>query len=253
MVPIPRYAPHTIACLHRTESLPWAWRSSSARSPPIPSHLVSSSRIHSPLATLTSPARELCAAYACVRAHCCMRIAWGMRSECMMGAQEDCSEGLLRGIARWILVGLGGRLVGSQCSMGLICREYAGLKCCSIAGLGQRRPSNGIRMAWPGGPFAARLRNRSDAPISVHKRCGSRAAGRRVQFLPKLVLTHLATWLGSQWLAGLGGRRGASRAQLVWESAARGAFAACAVERRARTWVSGWDQGFGCWEFVDMA
>ena len=179
--------------------------------------------------------------------------AWGMRSECMMGAQKDCSEGLLRGIARWILVGLGGRLVGSQCSMGLICREYAGLKCCSIAGLGQRRPSNGIRMAWPGVPFAARLRNRSDAPISVHKRCGSRAAGRRVQLLPKLVLTHLATWLGSQWLAGLGGRRGASRAQLVWESAARGAFAACAVERRARTWVSGWDQGFGCWEFVDMA
>ena len=48
-------------------------------------------------------------------------------------------------------------------------------------------------------------------------------------------------------------RVGGLRARLVWERAARGAFAACAVERRARTWVSGWDQGFGCWEFVDMA
>ena len=48
-------------------------------------------------------------------------------------------------------------------------------------------------------------------------------------------------------------RVGGLRARLVWERAARGAFAACAVERRARAWVSGWDQGFGCWEFVDMA
>ena len=47
-------------------------------------------------------------------------------------------------------------------------------------------------------------------------------------------------------------RVGGLRARLVCERAARGAFAACAVERRARAWVSGWDQGFGCWEFVDI-
>ena len=62
-----------------------------------------------------------------------------------------------------------------------------------------------------------------------------------------------STWLGSQKSGGVGARVGGLRARLVWERAARGAFAACAVERRARTWVSGWDQGFGCWEFVDMA
>ena len=62
-----------------------------------------------------------------------------------------------------------------------------------------------------------------------------------------------STWLGSQKSGGVGARVGGLRARLVWERAARGALAACAVERRARTWVSGWDQGFGCWEFVDMA
>ena len=62
-----------------------------------------------------------------------------------------------------------------------------------------------------------------------------------------------STWLGSQKSGGVGARVGGLRARLVWERAARGAFAACAVERRARTWVSGWDQGLGCWEFVDMA
>ena len=62
-----------------------------------------------------------------------------------------------------------------------------------------------------------------------------------------------STWLGSQKSGGVGARVGGLRARLVWERAARGAFAACAVERRARAWVSGWDQGFGCWEFVDMA
>ena len=59
-----------------------------------------------------------------------------------------------------------------------------------------------------------------------------------------------STWLGSQKSGGVGARVAGLRARLVWERAARGAFAACAVERRARTWVSGWDQGFGCWEFV---
>ena len=43
----------------------------------------------------------------------------------------------------------------------------------------------------------------------------------------------LATWLGSQKSGGVGARVGGLRARLVWESAARGAFAACAVERRA--------------------
>ena len=62
-----------------------------------------------------------------------------------------------------------------------------------------------------------------------------------------------STWLGSQKSGGVGACVGGLRARLVWERAARGAFAACAVERRARTRVSGWDQGFGCWEFVDMA
>ena len=42
-------------------------------------------------------------------------------------------------------------------------------------------------------------------------------SGRRVQLLPKLVLTHLATWLGSQWLAAWAGRasRGVARAKQV--------------------------------------
>jgi len=62
-----------------------------------------------------------------------------------------------------------------------------------------------------------------------------------------------STWLGSQKSGGVDARVGGLRARLAWERAARCAFAACAVERRARTWVSGWDQGFGCWEFVDMA
>ena len=62
-----------------------------------------------------------------------------------------------------------------------------------------------------------------------------------------------STWLGSQKSGGVGARVGGLRARLVWERAARGALAACAAERRARTWVSGWDQGFGCWEFVVMA
>jgi hypothetical protein len=62
-----------------------------------------------------------------------------------------------------------------------------------------------------------------------------------------------STWLGSHKSGGVSSRVGGLRARLVWERAARGAFAACAVERRARAWVSGWDQGFGCWEFVDMA
>ena len=42
-----------------------------------------------------------------------------------------------------------------------------------------------------------------------------------------------STWLGSQKSGGVGARVGGLRARLVWESAARGAFAACAVERRA--------------------
>ena len=41
------------------------------------------------------------------------------------------------------------------------------------------------------------------------------------------------TWLGSQKSGGVGARVGGLRARPVWESAARGAFAACAVERRA--------------------
>ena len=44
---------------------------------------------------------------------------------------------------------------------------------------------------------------------------------------------NLATWLGSQKSGGVGARVWGLRARLVWESAARGAFAACAVERRA--------------------
>ena len=78
-------------------------------------------------------------------------------------------------------------------------------------------------------------------------------AGLRLGTGPWVRTGNTSTWLGSQKSGGVGARVGGLRARLVWERAARGAFAACAVERRARTWVSGWDQGFGCWEFVDMA
>ena len=44
---------------------------------------------------------------------------------------------------------------------------------------------------------------------------------------------NLATWLGSHVPHVAGARIHASSARLVWDVAARGAFAACAVERRA--------------------
>ena len=43
-----------------------------------------------------------------------------------------------------------------------------------------------------------------------------------------------STWLGSQKSGGVGARVGGLRSRLVWESVARGVFAACAVERLAR-------------------
>ena len=78
-------------------------------------------------------------------------------------------------------------------------------------------------------------------------------AGLRLGTGPWVLEEHIDMACGSHKSGGVSARVGGLRARLVWERAARGAFAACAVERRARAWVSGWDQGFGCWEFVDMA
>ena len=115
-------------------------------------------------------------------------------------AQTDCSEGLLKRIAWWALVGAQVGVSIGFSSGGLICRVRG-----------------------------SQVRNRA------------------------LSAGNTSTWLGSQKSGGVDARVGGLRARLAWERAARCAFAACAVERRARTWVSGWDQGFGCWEFVDMA
>ena len=61
-----------------------------------PFAFVSSSRTHSPLATFTGPARELCAAYACV----CARLRVRMSKECLIGCTWE--------ISCWVSPGLVG-------------------------------------------------------------------------------------------------------------------------------------------------
>ena len=94
----------------------------------------------------------------------------------MMGARRDCSEGLLGRIARWVQ-GLGGFSMLNP--MGLICREYAGLKCWLLlnrrAGPAQAKQWHSHGMAWravcvairdPRPVYGARRVTLTDVPTS---------------------------------------------------------------------------------------
>ena len=96
-------------------------------------------------------------------------------------AQTDCSEGLLKRIAWWVLVGA----------------------------------QVGVSIGFSSGGLICRVR-------------GSQVSNRA------LGAGNTSTWLGSQKSGGVGARVGGLRSRLVWESVARGVFAACAVERLAR-------------------